>query len=324
MVKYFFLSLFLVFSGFMEVQAKLHIDEHLIVPIGGINQVITIKSTGRDKPILLFLHGGPGSSLIPVSASFTDKLQTEFTVIQWDQRQTGETAALNNSPVPLTPELMKSDASEMVQYILNRLNQPKLFLVSHSWGSVLGFDLAEHHPELLYAYICISGIIDQEKNAALTVDMLHKWAKSTKNKEASNELKKVNIPFKVADDLFYSQKWLFIHNGVEFAQKEDFKPTYYRWLDTWFPMWLASVQGSKFKQLTEVKCPIYFLEGNGDKQASHQIVEDYYHFIKAPKKDFFWFTKSGHTIFNTEPEKIQSVIIKDILPETHPSYLLTK
>lgn len=321
MFKNLFLSLFLVFLGLMGVQAKLQIDERLIVPIGSIRQVITIKSAGKDKPILLFLHGGPGSSLMPVSETFTDQLQKKFTVIQWDQRQTGETATLNDSLVRLTPELMKSDALEMVQYLLKRLNQPKLYIVSHSWGSVLGFDLAEHHPELLYAYICISGIIDQQKNAALTSNMLNKWAKNTKNKEALNELKKVNIPYKVADDLFYSQKWLFIHNGVEFAKKEDFMPTYHKWLATWFPMWLSSVQGSKFKQLFEVKCPIYFLEGNGDKQASHQIVADYYHFIKAQKKGFFWFTKSGHTIFNTEPEKIQSVIIKDILPETYSSYL---
>jgi len=48
-------------------------------------------------------------------------------------------------------------------------------------------------------------------------------------------------------------------------------------------------------------------------------VKNYYHYIKAPKKGFYWFTKSGHTIFNTEPEKIQSVIIHDIFPQTFPN-----
>ncbi|WP_316751935.1 hypothetical protein [Pedobacter gandavensis] len=41
---------------------------------------------------------------------------------------------------------------------------------------------------------------------------------------------------------------------------------------------------------------------------------DYYKALKAPKKAMFWFEKSGHTVFNSEPEKLQQVIIEEILP----------
>lgn len=291
------------------------IDTTEIIPIGGIKQFISIKSNNKEKPILLFLHGGPGTSLVAVSEKFTDKLKDEFVVINWDQRETGETLKLNSTQKDLTPELLKSDAYEVVNYLLKRFKREKLFLASHSWGSVLGFDIAKNHPELLYAYIPISAIIDINKSSELTVDMLKKWAVKTNNATATQELNLINIPFTRPDDLFYSQKWLFIHNGVDFAKKEDFKPTYYKWLGIWFPMWKKSVEGSLFDTLPEINTPVYFIEGNGDKQKSHYLVEDYYKFVKAPKKGMFWMKKSGHTIFNTEPDKLQKVIIEKVKPE---------
>lgn len=313
--RYFMYFAFFTANAQPQDIEAIHKQEQVL--IGGILQTIDIKGSDINNPILLFLHGGPGTSLIPVSESFTQNLQKHFLVVQWDQRQTGSTLIANVSPEPLTTALLQSDAHEMVSYLLKNFNKPKLYLASHSWGSILGFDIASKNPEQLYAYICISGLIDQDKNARLTIDMLNNWAKENANAEAQEELSHVKVPYKTPDDLFYAQKWLFIHNGVEFAKEDNFKPTYYRWLDVWFPTWLASVQNNRFNQQQEFHCPIYFFEGNGDQQQSHYIVEDYYNWIKAPKKDFFWFTNSGHTIFNTEPDKIQSTLIERILPETN-------
>jgi pimeloyl-ACP methyl ester carboxylesterase len=76
---------------------------------------------------------------------------------------------------------MQNDCEQLVRYLLKKYNRKKLFLVSHSWGSVLGFDLAKKHPELVHAYISISPIIDQVKATQLTVKMLKKWAKKENN-----------------------------------------------------------------------------------------------------------------------------------------------
>lgn len=290
------------------------IDTTAIVKIGGINQFIKLQGIDESKPLLLFLHGGPGTSLIPVADKFTDKLKENFVVVQWDQREVGETLKLNHSSEELSLGLLQKDTYEVVKYLLQRFKRKKLFLVSHSFGSMLGFDIAEKHPELLYAFIPISAIVDQKKNATLTMEMLVKWAGETKNETAIKELTMVNLPFEKEDDLFYSQKWLFIHNGVDFAKEDGFKAKYHEWLAVWFPMWKKSVTGNLFKSLPALKCPVYFIEGIGDQQKSHYIVEDYYKFLKAPKKELFWFEKSGHTVFNSEPEKLQQVIIEKILP----------
>ncbi|MBB2148096.1 alpha/beta fold hydrolase [Pedobacter gandavensis] len=301
-------------AALLDKKISIKIDTTEVLKIGGIKQFIKLQGADQTKPLLLFLHGGPGTSLIPVADTFTDKLKAEFVVVQWDQREAGETLKLNPSPEKLSLVLLQNDTDELIKYLLKKFNRKKLFLVSHSFGSMLGFNFAVKHPELLYAYIPISGIVDQRKSEQLTMEMLNKWAQETKNDTAVKELALVKLPFENEDDLFYSQKWLFIHNGVDFAKEASFKVKYHDWLAIWFPMWKQSVKNNLFKTLPVLKCPVYFIEGIGDQQKSHYIVEDYYRFLKAPKKNMFWFEKSGHTVFNSEPEKLQQVIIDEILP----------
>ncbi|WP_199724386.1 alpha/beta fold hydrolase [Taibaiella sp. KBW10] len=314
-MKHFFSLLLILFIPFMAISQKrlpqksAIIDTSDVVTINGIRHYLSIKGKDSGKPILFFLHGGPGTSMIETSETFSDQLRNAFIVINWDQRQTGATLQLNASVQPLSTSLLKDDANQMLAYILKKYKRKKLYLVSHSWGSVLGFDIAQKHPELLYAYIAISPIIDQDKAGQLTIDMLQDWAKSEHNVLAQEEIEKVKVPFETKEDLFYSQKWLFIKNGVDFAQKEDFKTNYYKWMNVWFPTWKESVTLNMFRSLSSVDCPIYFIEGNADQYKMHDLVKEYYAFIKAPKKGFYWMTKSGHTVFNTEPEKLQQTII---------------
>ena len=80
------------------------IDSIGVVKIGGIRQVISIKGRDTSKPLLLFLHGGPGNSVMHYAERFTYRLQEHFIVVQWDQREVGKTLASTtyNSSVPHT------------------------------------------------------------------------------------------------------------------------------------------------------------------------------------------------------------------------------
>src|SRR4051794_10038855 len=46
------------------------IQELRSVEIGGIPQWISIRGSDRSNPILLFVHGGPGSPMMPLSWTF--------------------------------------------------------------------------------------------------------------------------------------------------------------------------------------------------------------------------------------------------------------
>src|ERR1700685_337026 len=92
------LTIFLITGLFTSAQKAIDTTETLL--IGGISQYITLKGADDAKPLLLFLAGGPGSSVIQTADHFTGKLQKEFVVVQWDQRETGKTLQLNGSKTP--------------------------------------------------------------------------------------------------------------------------------------------------------------------------------------------------------------------------------
>lgn len=286
--------------------SKINISE--TVTIGNSKQYINIKGNDEKNPILLILHGGPGKSLLPFAPDFTNKLLNDFLVVNWDQRNTGETLKLNKSDNSI--ELLKSDALELIKYLEKKYNKRKIYLLSHSWGSVMGFELAYKHPELIAAYIAVSPVIDANESSKLFIQDLKSWATKTNNKQAIKELYEINIPIQTKNDFFYAQKWLFIHNGVKGVETEDFRNSYYEWMDEWFPIWKENAKTNVPSSYPNIDCPIYFFIGKGDNQSYHTLANKYYQELKAKNKKLFWFRKSGHTIFNTEPIKLQKLLIK--------------
>lgn len=189
------------------------IERNDTIVIGGIKQYIRIKGKNISKPILLILHGGPGSSLMNKTDQISNKLQQHFVVVQWDQRETGETLKLNKTSQPLTPDLFYKDTRDLVDSLLKRFHQPRLYLVGYSWGTVPGFQMADKNPELLYAYIAISPVINNWESEQLALDMLKKEMGS----KAQKELSEVKIPFENAEQLYCHRKWLFKHSGQKFV-----------------------------------------------------------------------------------------------------------
>ena len=284
------------------------IDTLLTPEIGGIKQVIGIKTDDAKKPILLFLSGGPGSSMIRGAERFTKELNTKFTIVHWDQRDAGKTLALNPSPTQPSVSQMKQDTYQVVQFITKKLKQDKIHLLGSSWGNVLGFYMVQHHPELLHAYYASNPVISQLASEKELLDILKAHFKD--NAIANEELAKVKIPFEIDEDLFYIRKWLFYKNGKAFATSAGFKKGFLQWSKTWAPAWNEVMAIDLPKTLKIVQCPIYFFVGKSDIQTSTAITTSYFEELKAPKKALFLFKNSGHQIHQDEPKKFQDIIIQ--------------
>jgi dipeptidyl aminopeptidase/acylaminoacyl peptidase len=54
------------------------IDKKEKIKIGGIEQWIFLRSTDISNPIILFLHGGPGTAQISFSRKLQSKLPNDF------------------------------------------------------------------------------------------------------------------------------------------------------------------------------------------------------------------------------------------------------
>ena len=143
------------------------VDSMEAIELGGIKQWVQIRGRDRRNPILLFLHGGPAEPMMPFAYTFQSTLEGAFTVVQWDQRGAGKTY-FANSPDIVTPTVtydrISADAVELINYLRQRFNQPKVFVLGHSWGSMLGLPLVHDHPELIYAYIGTGQVINVREN----------------------------------------------------------------------------------------------------------------------------------------------------------------
>ena len=278
--------------------------------IGGIKQFVEIKTDDMSRPVLLFLSGGPGSSMMNNAGSFTGMLKSRFTIVQWDQRDAGKTLKLNSSPTRPSVEQMEQDTLQVIDFVRKELKQEKIFLLGSSWGNVLGFHIVKNHPEVLHAYFAVNPVVNQlasEKELLQTL-MNHFYG----NPLAMNELANVNIPFKSDEDLLYLRKWLFYKEGKTNVLSEEFKSDFLHWSAKWSPVWNDVMRVDLSKSLTQVECPIYFLVGAMDIQTSTRITQAYFKKLKAPKKELFMFERSGHQIHQDEPEKLQSTILKTL------------
>ncbi|TDQ08318.1 alpha/beta fold hydrolase [Pedobacter metabolipauper] len=305
------LFIFILFSNNLFAQSQPTYDT---VSVGNIKQVISY-SGNKDLPLLLFLHGGPGSSRMKQAEVFSNVLQKHFLVVQWDQRDAGRTLALNKSSVPITVKLMENDTYELIKLLLKKFNHRRLYLVGESWGTVLGFKMAEKHPELLNAYIAFSPVVNQTKSEQILLDKLKLDAKEKGNTQAQNELNTVKIPFSNYQQLYYSRKWMFSYDGHPFADKDTTALKQYidDWSKTWMPTWNEAIRQNLFVALPKVSCPVYFFLGEKDLQTNFNVAKDYFTILKAPKKNIFSFESAGHSVLTEEAEQVQKLIVEEIL-----------
>lgn len=313
MIRFFTLvfSITVFFAKGSDAQNKWDFDT---LSIGGIKQVIASKGI-KNAPVILFLHGGPGSSRMKQADLFSNELEKKFMVVQWDQRESGRTLTLNKTNKPISLNLMSQDAHDVIEAVLKKFNQKKLYLAGESWGTVLGFKMAETYPDLLHAYLAFSPVTDQTRSEKMLLSKLVEDAGIKNNTVERKELERVKIPFDDSDQMYYLRKWWFSYEGNPFADKDTtlVKDYMKNWSYTWLPTWQEAMKRNLFTQLKAVKCPVYFFLGGKDYQTNAELAKAYYNLLSAPKKKIYWFDNASHDILVTEAPKVQRIIIDEIL-----------
>jgi proline iminopeptidase len=54
------------------------------IELGGYKQTVLIRGKSINNPVLLYLHGGPGSSELPLVRHFNSALESYYTLVLWD------------------------------------------------------------------------------------------------------------------------------------------------------------------------------------------------------------------------------------------------
>jgi len=321
------------------------IAEMVPVTLGGFEQWLVIRGVDRTNPVLLFIHGGPGAPETPLIHSICKDLQEDFVVVTWDQRGTGLSFSKNVPPETMTVEQFITDAHELVGYLKERFGVEKIYVVGHSWGTVLGMYLIDRYPEDFYAYVGIGQVVNTYENERISYEYVYNKAVESGNKKAIRELEEIGPPVNGVygddpsdlDGLMTQRKWLLKYNGV-MHEKSSHLEYYFAYIlspeysvfdainvlrgvkNSLNEMWNQVLQVDFFTEIPEVQVPVYFFAGRYDYNTPFELVEEYYNIIEAPKKELVWFEKSGHSLHNEEPERFTRLMVEKVLRETYPRF----
>lgn len=309
------------------------VSEKVWVEINGIKQGMFIRGENPKNPIILYLHGGPGTPLFQFISYLEkqERLEKYFTVCYWDQRGAGMTYNKSTAPSTMTVEQMVEDAREVTKYLKSRFGQDKIYLLGHSWGSYLGVKTIEKYPENYLAYIGIGQVTNQTESERLAYDYMLNRAKEINDQNVIEKLAKYDPysdDFPQLDYLIKGRTKILnkygighLHQGVTFQDilKSLFvfkgytvseKTNWFLGADFSMVYLFPTVLNDDLISSTKFEVPFYIIQGDYDYMVSGVLAEKYLDVIEAPKKKFFAFANSAHSPNMEEPEKFIEIFRK--------------
>ncbi|GAB3808303.1 alpha/beta fold hydrolase [Virgibacillus kimchii] len=304
------------------------------ININGARQGLIIETLNQQKPLLLFLHGGPGFPAYPLIKAHGLKLEKYFDVCYWDQRGTGMSYDGKAAKTPLTVEQLLDDTFQVVNYLKKVYARDKVYLLGHSWGTFLGSLAACKRPELFYAYIGIGQIGSALESEKETYDFMLATAKKKRDHRAQKQLEKIHI------DTFYyiNRSYGAIKSKYVNAYGGGFKREGYANLETlkhifgspnyslrekiniligsnyaWQSLGGNLAAADLVKLVPSLDLPVFLLHGRHDYITTWTQANRFYEAVQTPYKKMYTFNHSAHSPFIEEPEYFYEIIENEIL-----------
>jgi pimeloyl-ACP methyl ester carboxylesterase len=309
------------------------------VELNGSQQWMTIRGHSTDKPVLLFLAGGPGGSELVMTRRYLSALEQHFVVVNWDQPGTGKSYGAADFDT-LTPGQFLSDAHELTLYLRERFDEDKIYVLGESWGSILGIWLVQQHPDLFHAFISTGQMVDPVENDTLGYEFAIERLTEQGRMDEAEQLRRNGPPPYTTDEILgkfwaingvlngYMQAHAHgegVHHNLLF---DSLGAPEYGLLDkAHWVRGLIDVFTTVYPQLndvdlrtqaTELAVPVYFIKGRWDVNAVNSLTEEYFALLDAPHKELIWFEDSAHTPLWDEPEHFTEVLVTNVLEDTYP------
>ncbi len=308
------------------------------VEIGGVEQWLVIRGKSVEKPILLMLSGGPGSSEMGRFLEYNSNLEDDFIVVNWEQRGCGKSYSAVEYKKELKVEDYVSDINELTNYLKKRFDKKKIFLLGHSWGTIIGTLAVEKYPEQFHAYIGAAQMVNVLETDKYMYHYVLNAAESHGDTELVKELKNIGEPPYFGEGMLNKYRRFLSTYGGYYRRENPFnekntewysissmiffdeyslrdKIGYFLGLLNTFPVLYQQLQDLDFvTQASKLEVPVYYLIGKHDYTA--KFIEDYFNALEAPSKELIWFEQSSHGEIWTEPDKFHDIMVNKVLPET--------
>jgi pimeloyl-ACP methyl ester carboxylesterase len=307
---------------------KTGIYEQKFVSLNGYEQFITIRGCNKKNPVLLILHGGPGSSYTPFNVWLLE-WEKYFTIVQWDQAGSGKTFQRNGKSQKLSFDSLMNDGLELTKYLLEYLQKDKLILLGSSVGSFIGLKMIKQEPKLYYAYIgteqnspngleeayqIIKKNVENQKNKkgakliALMGSDRFKWSLDQYNelmqiaiatcKDVPNMIYDIMLPAIMYDPNYTLREIKTMDKGMKYAMEQLYPEIIHFDFD---------VIGYSFK------VPFFVFQGEQDCLTPVNSAKQYLDKIQAPHKEFVAIKNAGHLAAFCNPRQFLEELINRLL-----------
>lgn len=268
------------------------ISELCSLSLGGYEQKVLIEGKCKNNPIIITLHGGPGTP-IPFSVGcrglfplFTD----EFIMVYWDQLGCG----INNYKIDDTFSIdsFVEMTAELVAQIKAKFPDNKIMICSTSWGAILSAKLLEKNP---FAVDCVIACGQIVKNVLICDEVKSTLEKSNISAKKLERIKKVTVDDFIGKDLQLISSSLHRYtdayqnkNGKKAPigkiikgllmspdyRMKDFKAIMVNGYRKNTSLWEEITWIDLSEQLRSVEIPYWILQGDTDIVASTKSVEE--------------------------------------------------
>lgn len=312
------------------------ISELIKIEIGSSQQFILIRSENINNPILLFVHGGPGTSQLTQIKNNTKSIEKHFTVVNWDQRGAGKSYYAVKDKSKMNINQFVLDLIELTEYLTKRFDKQKIIIVGHSWGTVISSFAIQKRPELYSAYIGVGQVSNMLEGEKISYNWTLEQTKLNDDLKSYNLLKSFGEPPYSGNwkKKFMTQRQILGKYGGEFYNSKSgaflvviknllisSEYTVKDWIN-FFRGIFESVEllmpellkVNLFESVKEVEIPVYIMLGRHDFEVPSILSQKYFEVIKAPSKELIWFENSSHLPNTEERDLFNKYLVEHILP----------
>ncbi len=308
------------------------------VNLGDLDQYLIIRGADTAKPVMLFLHGGPGSPEISVMREMNPDLENDFLIVYWEQRGAGKSFSKDIPPESMNLEQMISDTRELSEILIKRFNREKIYLAGHSWGSLLGILTTYRYPEHYHAYIGVGQVDNQYRGEKVSFDWIKEQAEERNDEKALKRINKMTFPDSLAADsktwmnyFRYERKYVNKYGGGATHDITGMWPFIKMVLDakeytlgdklnymrgnmfSLTSLWSNVINNNLFNDIDSMQVPVYIFQGLYDYQTPHIVAKEFFDYLKAPEKQFYTFSNSAHSPLYENPDKFNIILREEVI-----------
>jgi pimeloyl-ACP methyl ester carboxylesterase len=307
------------------------ISQSSFIPIGGIDQWVSIRGEKRGNPVLLVVHGGPGEAQW-MAADKYEPWEKAFTVVQWDQRGAGHTYGRYGTQTPdVTLDRIAKDGIEVADHLRRTLRKKKIIVLGHSWGSIVAVRMVQLRPDLFAAYVGTGQVASWKASVNMQFDLLLATARRNGNDATVKELEAIGRP-----DPANSRQYFAFNKGLGAVMA----PADQAWLKSLRGDASALMaQGRKDVQdlgdgmnfsaehvlpdqmatdlpttAHKIDTAFFVIQGQDDVITPSKAAIDYFEGVAAPRKGLILIPNAGHFAFMTAPKPFLAALTDKVRP----------